>query len=84
MVRVKFFATLRDITEKREIEIHGIKNIKELLEYLYNRYGKKFKKEIEEKNMILVNGHNILDMEGYTTEINDEDEIAIFPPVGGG
>jgi len=84
MSRVKFFATLRDITGVREINVEGVKNIKELLEILYSRYGERFRKEMERKNMILVNGRNILDLQGYETKIEEEDEISIFPPVGGG
>jgi len=34
--------------------------------------------------MILVNGRNVLDLQGYETKIEEEDEISIFPPVGGG
>jgi molybdopterin synthase sulfur carrier subunit len=84
MPKVKFFATLRDITGVREIEIKGIGNVRELLEVLYRKYGERFKKEIEKKNMILVNGRNILDLQGYDTEIGEDDIISIFPPVGGG
>ncbi len=84
MVHIKFFATLRDITGKKDIEVHGVKNIRELLEQLYEKYGDEFRREIEDKNMILVNGHNILDLEEYETKISDKDEIAIFPPAGGG
>ncbi len=84
MVRVKFFATLRDITGKREMEIKNVKNVAELLQRLYEMFGDEFRKEIERRNMILVNGKNILDMDGYETEIKEEDEISIFPPAGGG
>ncbi len=84
MVRVKLFATLRDITGKREIEIHGVSTVAELLERLYALYGDDFRREIEGKNMILVNGRNILDGDGYETKLSDGDEVAIFPPVGGG
>lgn len=84
MVQVKFFATLRDITGKREIEIKDVRRVSELLEELYRIFGDEFREEIEERNMILVNGKNILDLDGYKTEINDEDVISIFPPAGGG
>jgi len=84
MPRVKFFATLREITGLRETEVKGVENVRELLEVLYERFGDKFKKEIEYRNMILVNGRNILDLQGYDTEIGEDDEIAIFPPAGGG
>ena len=84
MVKVKLFATLRDIAGKKKIEIKGVKNICELLSYLYEKYGDEFRKEMEEKNMILVNGYNILDLDEYEAKISDGDETAIFPPVGGG
>lgn len=84
MPKIRFFATLRDITGIREMEIKGVDNIQELLQILYEKFGDRFRKEIEEKNMILVNGRNILDIRGYETEIGENDEIAIFPPVGGG
>jgi len=84
MVRVKFFATLREITGKKEIEIKGVNSVRELLDLLFKMYGDEFRKEIEKKNMILVNGRNILDMNGYETRISEDDEIAIFPPAGGG
>ena len=84
MVRVKFFATLREITGKKEIEIKGVNSVRELLNLLFKMYGDEFRKEIEKKNMILVNGRNILDMNGYETRISEDDEIAIFPPAGGG
>ncbi len=84
MVRVKFFATLRDITGVREMEIEGVSSVEELLDALYEKFGEKFRKEIEEKNMILVNGRNILHLKGYDTKIEEIDEISIFPPAGGG
>ena len=84
MARVKFFATLRDITGKREMYIKNVKTVGELLRVLYEIFGEEFKKEIEGKNMILVNGRNILDLEGYKTEIKEEDVVSVFPPAGGG
>lgn len=84
MARIKFFATLREITGTRETNVEGVRNVKELLELLYNKYGERFRREIEGRNMILVNGRNILDLEGYSTPLKEDDEVAIFPPVGGG
>ena len=75
---------LRDITGEREMEIKNVKNVAELLHRLYEIFGDEFRKEIKERNMILVNGKNILDMDGYETEIKDEDIVSIFPPAGGG
>ncbi len=84
MIRVKFFATLREITGVRMIEVEDFDDVGSLLNMLYKKYGDEFKKEIETKNMILVNGKNILDLQGYETKLKDGDEVSIFPPVGGG
>lgn len=84
MVRVKFFATLRSIAGKREVEIKGVKTVGELLEKLYAEFGEEFKNEIEERRMILVNGKNIDHLNGLDTELSDGDIVSIFPPAGGG
>jgi len=84
MVRVKFFATLRDITGKKETEVHGVANVAELLSELEREFGPEFKKELEGRSMILVNGKNVLDGDGLKTNLNEEDTVSLFPPVGGG
>jgi len=84
MVRVKFFATLRSIAGRREVEIKGIKTVGELLEKLYAEFGEEFKNEIEERRMILVNGKNIDHLNGLNTELSEGDVVNIFPPAGGG
>ena len=84
MVKVKFFATLREIAGRREIEVSGVSTVGELLNALYKNFGESFREEIEDKNMILVNGKNILDMDGYDTPLEEGDEVSIFPPAGGG
>jgi len=83
MPKVKFFATLREITGKREEIIEG-NNVKEVLNALYKEYGEEFKKELKERSMILVNGKNIEHLEGMETKVREEDTISIFPPAGGG
>ncbi len=84
MVIVKFFATLRDITDRREIHVDGARNVEQLLKYLYEKFGDRFREEIKGRSMILVNGKNIMDLNGLKTEIRDDDIISIFPPAGGG
>lgn len=91
-IRVKFFAALWEITGEKETEIDakGI-TVKELLYKLFERYGDKLKKEIMENDdkvrdhyVILVNGRNIVFLNGIDTKIDDGALISIFPPVGGG
>jgi molybdopterin synthase sulfur carrier subunit len=83
MVKVKFFATLRNITGKREEFVEG-KTVGDILQKLYDKYGEDFKKELKKRSMILVNEKNIEHMEGLKTMVNENDEISIFPPAGGG
>ncbi|ADD09347.1 ubiquitin-like small modifier protein 1 [Candidatus Aciduliprofundum boonei] len=83
MPKVKFFATLREITGKREEIIEG-DNVGDVLKVLYEEYGEEFEKELKERSMILVNGKNIEHLEGLKTKVSEEDTISIFPPAGGG
>ncbi len=83
MPKVKFFATLREITGKREEIIKG-DTVEDVLNTLYREYGEEFRKELRERSMILVNGKNIKHLEGLKTKVREEDTISIFPPAGGG
>jgi len=93
-LKVKFYATFRELVGKKEIEVHGVKTVRELIDYLAKHYSPEIKKELLESprisekkpidGMILVNGHNILHLNGLDTEIKDDDEVHIFPPAGGG
>ncbi|MGQ4913258.1 MAG: ubiquitin-like small modifier protein 1 [Candidatus Asgardarchaeia archaeon] len=91
-IRVKFFAALWEITGEKEVELNGTNmTVRELLQKLIERYGEKFKKEIMDNDdkvkdhyVILVNGRNIVFLDGVNTKVKDGDLISIFPPVGGG
>ena len=91
-IRVKFFAALWEITGEKEIELDGTDmTVREVLQKLIERYGEKFKKEIMENDdkvkdhyVILVNGRNIVFLDGINTKVKDGDLISVFPPVGGG
>ncbi|CAC12024.1 conserved hypothetical protein [Thermoplasma acidophilum] len=90
MVTVRYYATLRPITKKKEETFNGISKISELLERLKVEYGSEFTKQMYDGNnlfknvIILVNGNNITSMKGLDTEIKDDDKIDLFPPVAGG
>jgi len=89
MVKVKFFATFREVTQEKENEVEA-HSVEELLCRLVGRYGKKFEKLVFENDKlrnyvkILVNGRNIEHLDKLKTRLNDNDTVAIFPPVGGG
>jgi molybdopterin synthase sulfur carrier subunit len=92
-VTVKFFTTLREITDKREEEIKSSKDLTvgELLEQLSKKYGRKFMDYVYDKKgnvqsylQFLVNGRSITTREGFKTKLKEGDRVAIIPPVGGG
>ena len=90
-VLVKFFATVREITGVKSIELEA-DNIRELLDLLVQTYGTKFKEttlnkdtgELKQFFSCMVNGKRIELLDGYATILKDNDSVALFPPVGGG
>ena len=92
-VEVKFFTSLREITGKKvdTIQLQDAITVNELVKMLSEKYGKKFREYIYDKDGVtqeflsfLVNGKNINKMQGFDTKLEDQDVIAILPPVGGG
>jgi len=93
-MRVKFYATFRDIIGRKEVEVHGVRTVRELIDYLAEKYNPEIKKQLLESprvgkdkpldGMVLVNGHNVLHLEGLDTELHEDDEVHVFPPAGGG
>jgi molybdopterin synthase sulfur carrier subunit len=90
LMKVRFFAYIRDYTGTKEINYERCQNLKELLEKLSEQYGKKFRaKVLQGENLspeiiILVNGRHIAHLNGLATQLGDDDEIAVFPVVAGG
>ena len=92
-VKVKFFTSLREITGKKtdEILLENTVTVKELLILLSDKYGKPFREyvynrkgDVQDFLSFLVNGKNINVLQGFDTELKQDDVIAILPPVGGG
>ncbi len=73
-IKVKYFAGFRTITGKKEekIEIPQKTTISRLLEKLKIPGG--------EKKLILINGNRQPD----NYHLKENDEVSIFPPIGGG
>ena len=90
-VLVKFFATVREITGVKSIELEA-ETIRQLLQSLVVTYGDKFKDTVIDENTgnlkqffsCMVNGKRIELLDGYDTVLKDKDSVALFPPVGGG
>ncbi len=93
-MRVKFYATFRELMGTKEVEVHGVRTVRELIDYLAEHYNKRIRDELLHTprvgpdkpvdGMILVNGHNVFHLKGLDTELKDDDEVHIFPPAGGG
>ena len=92
-IEVKFFTSLREITGKKvdEIQLQNTVTVDELLTLLSEKYGKNFREYIYNKKgevqgflSFLVNGKNINIMQGFDTKLQENDVVAILPPVGGG
>ncbi|UCG70356.1 MAG: MoaD family protein [Thermoplasmata archaeon] len=86
-VKVKYLMVFSQVTGKMEenVAIDEGNTIEDLLKVLYNRYGRKFKKlieqDLENRSVIfVVNGES----KESTTPLMDGDEILISYPVGGG
>lgn len=96
LLKVKFFALLRDITRVKETTDFSGKTVLELLENLCDHYGKELtkwifappvagkKKELSGNILILVNGRAIEHLAGIDTPLKESDEVAIFPKMAGG
>lgn len=88
-MKVKFFATLREITNTKELEIEAI-DIKSLLNKLIEIYGNPLKEALFQDDKlrqfvkVLHNGQDIDFKQGFKTKLKKEDIVSIFPPIGGG
>lgn len=93
-VKVVFFASFRDIFNPPEVEVECDGTFTGFLDSLTKIYGEKVWAELFNKNdlnpkgnvIVLVNGRSLMDMATKLKDIrlNDNDRIAIMPPVGGG
>ena len=95
-VKVRFFTSLREIVNKREVALTFTEKPKVtvdlVLRALSQKYGTSFTEYVyncktgQPKGFLqfLVNGTSTATLNGLETEINDGDVLAILPPVGGG
>ena len=95
-VSVRFFTSLREITNKKEETLkfpEGEKvTVDMVLKTLTQRYGKRFVEYVYDRKtgevrgflQFLVNGKSAATLNGLETELEDGDVLAILPPVGGG
>ena len=81
---IKYFSWIKEHVGKSEetIELPGhIKNVNELINYL-NEIDEKYNLIFDKKELIKIAVNKTYS--SFETNINDNDEIAFFPPVTGG
>jgi len=89
---VKFFATYRDITRRKDEDVPAVPDVWALLTMLAERYGPRLGAELIAPDgadvganaIILVNGRNISHMGGKHTRLTEADVVSLFPMVAGG
>lgn len=91
MVHIAYFATLRELTGKREEHFAGADTIHGLMLALCDKYGQPFRDfcmtpdgHISKRVNILINGKHILHLDNEATRLKEGDEVSIFPLIGGG
>jgi len=92
MIKIKFFSLIRTYLGINEIEVEAASvSIYELILKAEKLISKKFldqlideKRQILQGTMILINGRNIVHLDGINSNVQEGDEISIFPPGGGG
>jgi len=76
--------------KEREVDFQG-NTVEDLMKFLKRTVGTAFEENVLEPDgkvkpfiKVLVNGLGIETLRGLSTELKNEDVVAIFPPVGGG
>jgi len=92
-MKINFFATLRDITGEKTVEIqleHGV-SAREVLDAIFARFPAMKEEVLNEDGRLyghvhfFVNGRDVQFLEnGLETRIEPGDVINVFPAVGGG
>ncbi|MCL2826561.1 MAG: MoaD family protein [Eggerthellaceae bacterium] len=91
-MRVKYFATYRDITGCKDEEIPAPGTVSELLAALALRHGKDMRARLLSPDsqalgpdaIVLVNGRNIAHLGMLDAPLCEADAVSIFPIVAGG
>lgn len=89
-MRVRVFGTLRALVGAKEVEVEAAHTVGDLLAEITAHYPALRERVFdEEENLrtsvhLLINGRNIRFLSGLHTVVEESDEIALFPPVGGG
>lgn len=91
-MEIKVYATLRDVVGGKSVELGSVGEItvRQALQALFTRYPSLQTKllngqgELHTAFHFLINGRDARYIHGLETIIKPDDEVRIFPPVGGG
>lgn len=92
-VLVRFYSVFEKVTGRREwvAQVKQGATLKELLKMLFKEFGPAFKElvvsgewTVKTSCVVLLNGQNVILMEGLDTPLKDGDEIWLLPPLSGG
>lgn len=89
-MKIRYFATLRDVTGKRaEDWTEPEATVGDLLRALVAQYGHDFERWVLDHGelklaIVLVNGRDVRQLKRLDTPLGPDDTVVIFPPVGGG
>ncbi|MCZ7396908.1 MAG: MoaD/ThiS family protein [Candidatus Methanoperedens sp.] len=87
-IRVKLFANFREIAKLKEKELEG-DTVRVVLKALCEEFPVMKKMLFKGEDLapfisVFLNGMDVLGSGGLDTPLQENDEIAIFPPVSGG
>jgi len=91
-MRIRVYGTLRSVVGDKEIDLptSAKSSARSVLERLLVAYPGLEKKLLREGDtlqggvQIMVNGRSIQFLDGLDTPLEDSDQLALFPPIGGG
>jgi molybdopterin synthase sulfur carrier subunit len=91
LIRVKFFAYLRDYTSCSQIDVPAVPTIDDLTRNLSGQFGSKLRDamltadgEMGPNIIIMINGRHVFHLGGLSAQLKDDDTVQIFPKVAGG
>ena len=91
-MEIRVYATIRPIVGGSSVQLNGVSELTvgQMLDELYKMYPDlrqelhKGRDDLHPAIHILVNGRDMRYLDGKDTVLTSNDQIRIFPPVGGG
>jgi sulfur-carrier protein len=91
-MKIRYYATLRDVTStKEENWEQQADTLQDLIDALCLKYGQQFSRWVSCKDggygilsIFLINGKDYRSLDGFKTRLKSNDIISLFPPVAGG